>query len=45
MAAKRATNGPRLLAVADDQVVILHDIRKGMRRSYRLRREDVGGYY
>lgn len=46
VAAKRATNGSRvLLAVADDQLVILHDtanVQKGMRRSYRLKSEDVG---
>ncbi|KAL8921675.1 MAG: hypothetical protein Q9208_005604 [Pyrenodesmia sp. 3 TL-2023] len=44
VAAKRATNGPRVLAVADDQLVILHDItsvQKGMRRSYKLKSEDV----
>ncbi|KAL8688453.1 MAG: hypothetical protein Q9218_005644 [Villophora microphyllina] len=40
VAAKRASNGSGILAVADDQVVILHDVRRGMRRSYRLRSAD-----
>lgn len=29
-----------LLAVADSQIVILHDIERGMQRTYRLRNED-----
>ncbi|KAL8635692.1 MAG: hypothetical protein Q9228_006844, partial [Teloschistes exilis] len=41
VAAKRASNGSGVLAVADDQLVILHDVRRGMRRSYRLRSADV----
>ncbi|KAI4126311.1 MAG: hypothetical protein LQ338_003820 [Usnochroma carphineum] len=45
VAAKRANNGPRVLAVADDQLVILHDVRKGMRRSHKLRAEDVCYHY
>ncbi|KAI4237860.1 MAG: hypothetical protein LQ352_007911 [Teloschistes flavicans] len=40
VAAKRAGNGSGVLAVADDQLVILHDVRRGMRRSYRLRSAD-----
>ena len=28
------------LAVADSEIVILHDIEKGMQRTYRLRNED-----
>ncbi|KAL8731800.1 MAG: hypothetical protein Q9181_004177 [Wetmoreana brouardii] len=38
--AKRASTRFRILAVADDQIVILHDVRKGMRRSYRLKSAD-----
>lgn len=41
VAAKKASNGSGLLAVADSQVVVLHDINKGMQRSYRLRGSDV----
>lgn len=41
VAAKQASNGARILAVADDQLVVLHDVHKGMRRSYRLRSADV----
>ena len=40
--AKRATDGSSLLAVADSQVVLLHDMSKGMQRSYRLKSTDVG---
>jgi hypothetical protein len=29
-----------LLAVADSQVVILHDLEQGMQQTYKLRRED-----
>lgn len=42
IAAKRASNGSGLLAVADSQVVVLHDVNKGMQRSYRLKGSDVG---
>lgn len=41
VAARKAKNGSSLLAVADSQVVILHDTRKGMQKSYRLRASDV----
>ena len=41
VAAKKASNGSGLLAVADSQVVVLHDVNKGMQRSYRLRGSDV----
>lgn len=41
VAAKRASNGSDLLAVADSQVVVLHDINRGMQKSYRLRGSDV----
>ncbi|KAL8932097.1 MAG: hypothetical protein Q9216_006962 [Gyalolechia sp. 2 TL-2023] len=40
VAAKRASHGPKILAVADGQVVILHDVRKGMQKSCLLREED-----
>lgn len=43
MAAKKATNDSNILAVADGQVVILHDLKRGMqKRSYRLKGSDVG---
>lgn len=41
VAARRARNGSSLLAVADSQVVVLHDTRKGMPKSYKLRGSDV----
>ena len=41
VAARKVTNGSGLLAVADSQVVLLHDINKGMQRSYRLKGSDV----
>lgn len=41
VAARKARNGSSLLAVADSQVVILHDTRKGMQKSYKLRGSDV----
>ena len=41
VAAKKASNGSGLLAVADSQVVVLHDVNKGMQRSYRLKGSDV----
>jgi len=41
VAAKKASSGSGLLAVADSQVVVLHDVNKGMQRSYRLRGSDV----
>ncbi|KAL8727334.1 MAG: hypothetical protein Q9166_006102 [cf. Caloplaca sp. 2 TL-2023] len=42
VAAKRASKGSGILAVADDQLVVLHDVRKGMQKSYRLRSADGG---
>ena len=42
IAARKARNGSSLLAVADSQVVVLHDTRKGMQKSYKLRGTDVG---
>lgn len=44
VAARRAKNGSSLLAVADSHVVVLHDTRKGMQKSYKLRGSDVGQY-
>lgn len=41
LAAKEAKDGSGLLAVADDQVVVLHDANRGMNRSYRLKGTDV----
>ncbi|KAA6410680.1 MAG: hypothetical protein FRX48_06103 [Lasallia pustulata] len=40
VAAKKAQNGSSLLAVADSQVVVLHDIEKGMQKSYKLKGSD-----
>ncbi|EKG13897.1 hypothetical protein MPH_08896 [Macrophomina phaseolina MS6] len=40
LAAKEAKDGSGLLAVADDQVVVLHDATRGMDRSYRLKGTD-----
>jgi len=41
LAAKEATDGSSTLAVADSQVVVLHDLDRGMDRSYRLKGTDV----
>ena len=41
VAAKKAIDGSGLLAIADSQVVVLHDVNKGMQRSYRLKGSDV----
>lgn len=41
VAAKRAKDGSGMLAVADSQVVVLHDIKKGQQRSYRLKGAEV----
>ena len=41
VAAKSISSGGEMLAVADSQVVVLHDINGGMRRSYRLKGSDV----
>lgn len=43
VAAKQAKNGSGLLAVADSHVVVLHDVKKGMRNSYRLKGSNVRG--
>ena len=42
VAAKKIASGSEMLAVADSQVVVLHDIDGGMQRSYRLKGPDVG---
>lgn len=42
VAAKRIISGSEMLAVADSQVVVLHDIGGGLQRSYRLKGSDVG---
>ncbi len=42
VAAKKIATGSGMLAVADSQVVVLHDISGGMQRSYRLKGSDVG---
>ena len=41
VAARKLTGHSEILAVADSQVVILHDINKGMQRSYRLKGTEV----
>jgi hypothetical protein len=41
VAAKKAKDGSGILAVADSQVVVLHDVKRGMERSYRLKGADV----
>ena len=41
VAAKKLSGHGEILAVADSQVVILHDIKKGMQRSYRLKGSEV----
>lgn len=43
-AAKKIVIGSEMLAVADSQVVVLHDINGGLQRSYRLKGSDVGVY-
>ncbi|KAI9808817.1 MAG: hypothetical protein M1827_007192 [Pycnora praestabilis] len=40
VAAKNARDGSRILAVADSQVVVLHDAKRGMDKSYRLKGAD-----
>lgn len=42
IAARKIFNGNEMLAVADSQVVVLHDISGGMQRSYRLKGSHVG---
>ena len=42
VAAKKIASGREMLAVADSQVVVLHDISGGMQRSYRLKGSEVG---
>ncbi|KAF2141077.1 uncharacterized protein K452DRAFT_272899, partial [Aplosporella prunicola CBS 121167] len=39
-AAKEAKDGSNLLAIADSQVVLLHDTNRGMEKSYRLKGTD-----
>jgi ABC-type uncharacterized transport system permease subunit len=41
VAAKRVTNGTEMLAVADSQVVVLHEFNGGLQRSYRLKGSEV----
>ena len=41
VAAKKLSGLSEMLAVADSQVVVLHDINKGMQRSYRLKGSEV----
>lgn len=41
VAAKKTCGAGGLLAVADSQVVVLHDVKKGMQQSYRLKGTEV----
>ena len=41
VAAKRLTGDKDLLAIADSQVVVLHDLREKTQRSYRLKGSEV----
>lgn len=41
IAATTASDNKELIAVADRQVVVLHDVKNGMRQSYRLKGADV----
>lgn len=42
VAAKKIASGREMLAVADSQVVVLHEVSGGMQRSYRLKGSEVG---
>ena len=44
VAAKKIVIGNEMLAVADSQVVVLHDISGGLQRSYRLKGSDVSDF-
>ena len=41
VAAKRIASGGEMLAVADSEVVILHDFNGGLQKSYRLKGSEV----
>lgn len=41
VAARKTAKGGELLAVADSQVVLLHDMKKGNERTYKLKGSDV----
>ena len=41
VASKKVAGDNGTLAVADDQVVLLHDVKKGMQKSYRLKGSEV----
>ena len=42
VAAKKTRNGRGLLAIADSQILVLHDVKQGMKQSYRLKGTEVG---
>ena len=44
VAARQTAGTGDILAVADSQVVLLHDLKKGMQNSYRLKATDVCSY-
>jgi len=41
LASKEAVDGSGTLAIADSQVVVLHQVEKGMEKSYRLKGTEV----
>ena len=41
VAARKLSGTGEMLAVADSQVVVLHDMKKGMQKSYRLKGSEV----
>ena len=41
VAARKLSGNSEMLAVADSEVVVLHDINRGMQRSYRLKGAEV----
>lgn len=41
VAARKTARAGGLLAVADSQVVLLHDMKKGNQRTYKLKGSDV----
>ena len=42
IAARKVAGSSEMLAVADSQVVVLHEISGGVQKSYRLKGSDVG---
>ena len=44
VAAKKLSHSSNLVAVADSQIVVLHDINRGQQHSHKLKGTDVGTY-